>query len=41
MLTGDKRETAKNIALACNLIDPDMEARVECCCLKRSVAVEI
>ena len=25
MLTGDKRETAKNIALACNLIDPDME----------------
>jgi hypothetical protein len=22
MLTGDKRETAKNIALACNLIDP-------------------
>ena len=25
MLTGDKRETAKNIGLACNLIDPDME----------------
>jgi phospholipid-translocating P-type ATPase (flippase) len=25
MLTGDKRETAKNIAMACNLIDPDME----------------
>jgi len=27
MLTGDKRETAKNIGLACNLIDPDMENR--------------
>ena len=25
MLTGDKRETAKNIGIACNLIDPDME----------------
>ena len=25
MLTGDKRETAKNIGLACNLIDPDMD----------------
>jgi magnesium-transporting ATPase (P-type) len=25
MLTGDKRETAKNIGLACNLVDPDME----------------
>jgi len=25
MLTGDKRETAKNIAIACNLIDPEME----------------
>lgn len=24
-LRGDKRETAKNIGLACNLIDPDME----------------
>jgi P-type E1-E2 ATPase len=24
MLTGDKRETAKNIGLACNLIDPGM-----------------
>jgi len=27
MLTGDKRETAKNIGLACNLIDPDMESK--------------
>lgn len=27
MLTGDKMETAKNIGLACNLIDPDMENR--------------
>ena len=26
MLTGDKRETAKNIAMACNLIEPDMIA---------------
>jgi magnesium-transporting ATPase (P-type) len=25
MLTGDKRQTAKNIALACNLIDTDMD----------------
>eukprot|EP00466_Bigelowiella_natans_P013751 jgi/Bigna1/56260/estExt_Genewise1Plus.C_900001 len=26
MLTGDKRETAKNIGMACNLIEPDMIA---------------
>ena len=25
MITGDKLETAKNIGLACNLIDPDMQ----------------
>jgi len=25
MITGDKLETAKNIGIACNLIDPDME----------------
>mmetsp|Transcript_4962 Transcript_4962/g.11926 ORF Transcript_4962/g.11926 Transcript_4962/m.11926 type:complete len:834 (+) Transcript_4962:908-3409(+) len=29
MLTGDKRETAKNIAMACNLIEPDMVATIE------------
>jgi magnesium-transporting ATPase (P-type) len=29
MCTGDKRETAKNIALACNLIDPDMESAAD------------
>ncbi len=28
MITGDKLETAKNIGLACNLIDPDMQARI-------------
>ena len=27
MLTGDKRETAKNIAVACNLFDPSMEKK--------------
>lgn len=26
MITGDKLETAKNIGIACNLIDPDMQA---------------
>jgi magnesium-transporting ATPase (P-type) len=26
LYSGDKRETAKNIGLACNLIDPDMES---------------
>ena len=29
MLTGDKRETAKNIAMACNLIEPDMVAGID------------
>lgn len=29
MITGDKLETAKNIGLACNLIDPDMEPKIE------------
>jgi len=29
MLTGDKRETAKNIGLACNLIDPEMESQTD------------
>eukprot|EP00466_Bigelowiella_natans_P006667 jgi/Bigna1/147640/aug1.278_g22348 len=29
MLTGDKRETAKNIAMACNLIEPDMVENIE------------
>ena len=28
MITGDKLEAAKNIALACNLIDPDMSPKV-------------
>lgn len=28
MITGDKLETAKNIALACNLIDSDMEPNI-------------
>lgn len=28
MLTGDKLEAAKNIGLACNLIDPDMQPQV-------------
>jgi phospholipid-transporting ATPase len=28
MITGDKLETAKNIGLACNLIDPDMSPQV-------------
>jgi hypothetical protein len=28
MITGDKLETAKNIGLACNLIDPDMAPRI-------------
>ena len=37
MLTGDKRETAKNIALACMLIDPDMEASSD---LLGSLAIE-
>jgi magnesium-transporting ATPase (P-type) len=29
MLTGDKRETAKNIGLACNLLDPEMESQTD------------
>lgn len=29
MITGDKLETAKNIGLACNLIDADMQPKVD------------
>ena len=29
MITGDKLETAKNIGLACNLIDPDMTPQIK------------
>jgi hypothetical protein len=32
MITGDKLEAAKNIGLACNLIDPDMVGSCGCRC---------